>query len=79
MGSIPLHSNLMANLKYGTVEYYSEMFSDVLADANADKPEVGTNLVLGFLGALKGCRDYHAKQVDEYDRIEQRVRQALTV
>lgn len=66
-------------MKYGTVESYSEMFQDILADVNASDPEIGLNIVLAFLDALKTWRDYHANQVDEYDRVEQRVRQALTM
>jgi len=69
----------MANMKYGTPEYYAEQFADFLADAQADDPHYGDALVEGFLIAIKDWRDYHSKQVDEYNRIEQRVRQALTV
>ena len=63
--------------KYGTVEYYAEQFSDFLADAQHDQPECGDNLVEGFLLALADWRDYHANQVNEYNRIEQRVRASL--
>jgi len=66
-------------MKYGTPEYYAEQFADFLADAQADDPHYGDALVEGFLIAIKDWRDYHSKQVDEYNRIEQRVRQALTV
>ena len=66
-------------VKYGTAEYYAEQFADFLADAQADQPEYGDALVEGFLLALADWRDYHANQVNEYNRIEQRVRQALPV
>ena len=69
----------MANLTYGTPEYYAEQFSDFLADAQASEPHYGDALVEGFLLAIKSWRDYHAQQVDEYNRIEQRVRKALAV
>jgi hypothetical protein len=67
----------MANLTYGTPEYYAEQFSDFLADPQASEPHYGDALVEGFLIAIKDWRDYHAQQVDEYNRIEQRVRKAL--
>ena len=66
-------------VQYGTAEYYAEQFADFLADAQADQPEYGDALVEGFLLALADWRDYHANQVNEYNRIEQRVRQALPV
>ena len=69
----------MANMTYGTPEYYAEQFSDFLADAQASEPHYGDALVEGLLLAIKDWRDYHAQQVDEYNRIEQRVRKALAV
>ena len=69
----------MANLTYGTAEFYKELFMDALADAQADEPKYGDALVEGFILALQDWKDYHCKQVVEYDRIEQRVCQALTV
>ena len=64
-------------VNYGTTEYYAEQFADFLADAQADTPEYGNNIVEGFLLALADWRDYHANQVNEYNRIEQRVRTSL--
>ena len=69
----------MANLTYGTPEYYSEQFADFLADAQADDPKYGDAIVEGFILAIKDWRDYHANQVNEYNRIEQRVRKALAM
>ena len=69
----------MANLTYGTAEFYKEQFMDFVADAQADDPKYGDALVEGFILALRDWREYHKAQVDEYDRIEQRVRQASTV
>ena len=79
MGSIPLYSHLMADVKYGTPEFYKEQFLDFIADAQADEPHYGDALVEGFILALRDWKEYHCKQVVEYDRIEQRVRQALAV
>ena len=69
----------MANLEYGTPQYYAEQFADFLADAQRDQPEYGNNLVEGFLIAIADWRKYHQDQVNEYNRIEQRVREAFTV
>ena len=69
----------MANLTYGTAEFYAEQFADILADIDHSDPAYGDAIVEGFILAIDNWRDYYAKQVDEYDRVEQRVRQALTV
>ena len=66
-------------MTYGTPEFYKEQFMDFMADAQADEPRYGDALVEGFILALQDWRDYHAQQVNEYNRIEQRVRQASAV
>ena len=66
-------------MTYGTPEYYKEQFMDFLADAQADEPKYGDALVEGFILALQDWRDYHAQQVNEYNRVEQRVRKALAM
>jgi hypothetical protein len=66
-------------MTYGTPEFYKEQFMDFMADAQADDPKYGDALVEGFILAVQDWRDYHAQQVNEYERIEQRVRQTLTV
>ncbi len=70
----------MVNLKiYGTVEFYAEQFGHILADADGKDARYGDNMIKGFLVALDDWLTYHKEQVDEYERIKQRVRQALTV
>ena len=64
-------------VKYGTVEYYAEQFSDFLADVQYDHPESGDALVQGFLRSVHYWREYHSNQVDAYNRVEQRVRTSL--
>jgi exonuclease VII large subunit len=64
-------------VEYGTAEYYAEQFADFVADVQADTPSVGDALVEGFLMALADWKNYHANQVNEYNRIEQRVRTSL--
>ena len=56
--------------KYGTKEYYAEMFADFIADIQHDSPEISDNLVSGFLLALDDWRQYHVKQILELDRVQ---------
>ena len=59
--------------KYGTKEYYAEMFADFIADIQHDSPEISDSLVAGFLLALNDWRQYHVKQILELDRVESQV------
>ena len=56
--------------QYGTTEYYSEMFADLIADCQHDSPEFSDNLVAGFKKAIDEWRQYHVKQILELDRVE---------
>jgi hypothetical protein len=69
----------MANLTYGTAEFYAEGFSDYLADVDADRPETTENLIEGFYQALDSWFEYHDAQARAYADIRKRVRKALTV
>jgi len=66
-------------MTYGTPEYYKEQFMDFLADADNSNPAYGDAIVQGFLLAIDDWAQYHADQVDEYNRLTERVRKALTV
>ena len=79
MDFISIHPNLMANLNYGTLEFYSEQFSDILADVDATSPDVADNILNGFITALDEWLDYHDKQATAYAQLRQRVRKALTM
>ena len=57
---------------YGSVQFYTDMFADVLADVQYDNPDYGDNIIAGFKTALKEWRQYHEEQVKEYQRIEQK-------
>ena len=76
---LSLHPNRMANLTYGTADYYAEGFSEYLADVDAERPETVDNLVEGFYRALDSWFDYHDAQARAYADIRKRVRKALTV
>jgi len=69
----------MANVEYGTPEFYAEGFSDYLADVDAENPETTQNLIEGFYRALDSWFDYHDAQARAYADLRKRVRQALTV
>lgn len=69
----------MANVDYGTVEYYAEGFSDYFADVDAQSPATVDNLIEGFYRALDSWFNYHDEQARAYADIRKRVRQALTV
>jgi len=69
----------MANLTYGSPEFYADQFSDLLADVDAENPNIADNLIQGFYQALDSWFDYHNEQALAYSDLRERVRQALTV
>ena len=69
----------MANLKYGSVEFYCEQFADVLADVVADRPDIADNIIKGFLTSVDQWFDYHEQQANAYAQLRQRVREALAM
>ena len=69
----------MRPTQYGSVEYYEDMFSDLLADVDSEDSTTTENIVQGFYRALDSWFEYHDKQAREYADIRKRVRQALTV
>jgi hypothetical protein len=69
----------MANLEYGTKEFYAEQFGDLLADVDADGGNSGDAIVEGFLLAIDEWFNYHDHQATAYDELRQRVRKALAV
>lgn len=79
MDFIPIHPNLMANLKYGSVEFYCEHFSDLLADVDGEEPATADNIIKGFLTSVDEWFDYHERQANAYAQLRQRVREALAV
>ena len=63
----------MPNPKYGTVEFYKEQFADIIADIQHDQRQTSDNLIDGFKLALDEWREYHIKQVEELDRVINKV------
>lgn len=66
-------------MNYGTVDYYEQQFSDLLADVQADDPETTENIIKGFYRSLDSWFDYHNAQAKEYATIRERVRKALSM
>jgi hypothetical protein len=69
----------MANLKYGTPEFYAECFADFLADADNEDPGTVDNIIEGFLMSVDDWFNYHEQQANVYAQLRQRVREALAV
>ncbi len=62
------------NNEYGTIEYYSEMFSDILADVDASSAKQSIdNIHKGYLMAIDSWLEYHTEQVNAYNEIRKRV------
>jgi hypothetical protein len=55
--------------EYGSVPYYRELLSDLIADVQHDDPDLGDKLVEAFKLAIADWREYHAAQAQELDRI----------
>ena len=69
----------MANLKYGTPEFYCEHFSDLLADVDGEDSATADSIIQGFLTAVDEWFNYHEQQADAYAKLRERVREALAV
>jgi hypothetical protein len=69
----------MANLEYGTADFYAEQFSDLLADVDALNPATADALIEGFYRAIDSWFEYHDAQARAYAELRKRVREALTV
>ena len=61
---------------YGTVEHYSEMFADIIADCSiGDKQkdlETIANVMAGFEDAIFKWIDYHETSIDSYRELHRR-------
>jgi len=61
---------------YGTVKFYEEMFSDVLADVSEEDVD---NIYQGLLNSLESWFNYHDNAARKYAAFRQRVSEALSV
>ena len=69
----------MANLKYGTPEFYAECFADFLADVDSEDPTTTDNIIRGFFIAVDDWFLYHGQQANAYAQLRKRVREALAM
>ena len=68
----------MQRTPYGTVEFYSEMFSDILADVDLESsPTSADNILKGFYHALESWIDYHDTQCRAYCDLRDKAIEAL--
>ena len=68
----------MANLKYGTPEFYAEQFSDILTDVDGEDPSTVESIFEGFLKSINEWLIYHEKQAGAYDELHARVYEVLS-
>tara|TARA_Y100000356_G_C11032734_1_gene169335 strand:- start:174 stop:404 length:231 start_codon:yes stop_codon:yes gene_type:complete len=55
---------------YGTVEYYEQYFSDVLADVgDGYDPQVGLRVMEGFQKAIGSWLKYHQDSARNYEQL----------
>ena len=59
--------------EYGTVEYYANLFADIICDAQASDPHLGDNMIDGFKLAMLEWRNYHEEQLKEYNRLNEKI------
>lgn len=70
---------MMQSTKYGTPEYYADLFGDILADVDNAQPAYADAIVEGFIKAVDDWFNYHDEQARTYAELRKRVREALTV
>ena len=63
----------MSNNEYGSVEYYEEMFSDILADIatgrQEEDDETSKKILTAFQLSIQNWIDYHQQSVDTYKQL----------
>ena len=69
----------MTRTPYGTVEFYSEMFSDILADVDLEGPYKDSldNIIQGFYKSIDSWLEYHQNQSEAYKQMKAKVKAAL--
>ena len=67
----------METPEYGTVEFYTEQFADILADIQYDRPDITDNMVEGFRLAITDWKKYYEDQVNATSRAEKQFNKAF--
>ena len=60
---------MMFKPEYGSVEFYKQLFDDIICDSMAEQPEIGNNIITAFKLSIAEWRDYHKEQAQEFDRL----------
>ena len=64
---------IMSNNEYGSVEYYEEMFSDILADIatgrQEEDDETSKKILTAFQLSIQNWIDYHQQSADTYKQL----------
>ena len=56
--------------EYGSVEYFSNCFSDIIADAgDGYDPQVGLRIMEGFQQAIESWLKYHQESAANYEQL----------
>ena len=63
--------------EYGTVEFYADLFADILADVQYDRPEITDNLIEGFRQAVVDWKTYYEDQVNAMASTEKKFNQVF--
>ena len=61
--------------EYGTVEFYADLFADILADVQYDRPEITDNLIEGFRQSVVDWKTYYEDQVNAMASTEKKFNQ----
>jgi len=63
----------MTNPDYGSIEFYENMFADILADVGTDDSSANkiaaTNILIAFERAIKSWADYHFSAAESYKKL----------
>jgi hypothetical protein len=63
-----------ASNAYGSVKYYTQAFSDIVAEVEED--EKMDNVVAGFFAAIDDWENYHIEAASRYGSFRERIRKA---
>lgn len=56
--------------EYGTVEYFSNYFSDIIADVGDESdPQAGLRIMEGFQKAVESWLKYHQESAANYEQL----------
>ena len=63
----------MSNPEYGSIEFYENMFADILADVStgnsAQDDITSINILIAFERAMQGWLEYHQQAATSYTKL----------